>query len=64
MKKPYLKPLLEAYAYSPEEGYANTVALHTDYALIEGNDGSTLRASEEVREYTDASGEWETGLWE
>lgn len=64
MKKPYLKPMLEAFAYNPEEGYANTVALHTDYALIEGNDGSTLRASEEVAEYTDASGEWETGLWE
>ncbi len=64
MKKPYLKPQLEQYSYLPEEGYANTVALHTDYALIEGNDGSTLRASEEVGEYTDASGEWETGLWE
>lgn len=64
MKKPYLKPQLEQYSYLPEEGYANTVALHTDYALIEGNDGSTLRSSEEVSEYTDASGEWETGSWE
>lgn len=64
MKKPYLKPQLEQYSYLPEEGYANTVALHTDYALIEGNDGSTLRSSEEVSEYTDVSGEWETGSWE
>jgi hypothetical protein len=54
---------LEHYSYLPEEGYANSVALHTDYALIEGSDGSTLRASEEVTEVTDDGGEWMAGEW-
>jgi hypothetical protein len=63
MKKPYLKPQLEHYSYLPEEGYANSVALHTDYALIEGHDGSTLRTSEEVTEVTDDGGEWMAGEW-
>jgi hypothetical protein len=39
------------------------VALHTDYALIEGHDGSTLRTSEEVTEVTDDGGEWMAGEW-
>lgn len=64
MKKRYKKPLLESYRYSPEEGYASTVALYKDYILIEGNDRTTLRASDEVSEYTDATGEWSTGEWE
>ncbi len=67
MKKRYIKPTLEAYCYSPEEGYANTVALKDktkDYILVEGTDASSLLAAEEVSEYTDASGEWTTGEWE
>lgn len=64
MKKQYIKPTLEAYAYSPEKGYAATVALYKDHILIEGNDRQTLRAADEVSEYTDAEGEWTTGLWE
>lgn len=64
MKKRYIKPQLEVYRYSPEEGYATTVALHKDYVLVEGNDRSTQRASEEVTEYTDNSGEFEIGEWD
>jgi hypothetical protein len=64
MKKRYKKPLLESYRYSPEEGYASTVALYKDYILIEGNDRTTLRAADEVSVYTDATGEWSTGEWE
>ena len=64
MKKQYIKPALEVYRYMPEEGYKATVALDKDYVLIEGNsDNRTLRASEEVTEYTDAAGEYERGLW-
>lgn len=63
MKKQYIKPQLEIYLYSPEEGFATSVALHKDYVLIEGNDRSTQRASEEVTEYTNAEGEFEIGEW-
>ncbi len=64
MKKQYIKPALEVYRYMPEEGYKATVALDKDYVLIEGNsDNRTLRASEEVTEYTDGNGEYERGLW-
>ena len=64
MKRQYIKPTLEAYLYNPEKGYAATVALYKDHILIEGNDRETLRAADEVSEYTDAEGEWTTGLWE
>jgi hypothetical protein len=64
MKKRYIKPALEAYAYRPEKGYAVTVALYKDHVLIEGDDHETMRAGDEVSEYTDAEGEWATGLWE
>lgn len=64
MKKPYIKPTIEVYSYMPEEGYASTVALYKDYILIEGDDHSSLRAAEEVSEYTDESGEWTTGEWD
>ena len=48
----------------PEKGYKATIALNKDYVLIEGeSDNRTLRASEEVTEYTDESGEYERGLW-
>ena len=40
------------------------MALYKDYILIEGNDRTTLRAADEVSEYTDATGEWSTGEWE
>ena len=64
MKKQYIKPALEVYRYMPEEGYKATVALDKDYVLIEGqSDNRTLRAAEEVTEYTDAAGEYERGLW-
>jgi len=48
----------------PEKGFANTVALHKDYVLIEGNDRNTRRASEEITEFTDNEGEYTIGLWE
>ena len=64
MKKQYIKPGLEVYRYMPEKGYKTTIALDKDYVLIEGqSDNRTLRASEEVTEYTDAAGEYERGLW-
>lgn len=56
--------MLEDFSYFPEKGYATTVALHKDYILIEGNDHSTLRATDEVSEYTDGSGEWSAGEWD
>lgn len=64
MKRPYIKPQLEIFSYMPEEGYANTVALHKDYVLIEGNDRSTQRASDEITEFTDDDGEYTIGMWE
>lgn len=64
MKKPYIKPQLETYFYNPEEGYASSIALHKDWVLIEGQDQETRRASEEVSEYTDESGEFEIGTWD
>ena len=62
-KKRYIKPQIEDYRYSPENGYGQSVALYTDYLLVEGNDRSTLRAADEVTEYTDNNGEYEQGLW-
>lgn len=69
MKKQYLKPKLEIYLYSPEKGFAYSIALENathdrDYVLIEGSDRSTMRASEEVTEYTDNAGQYTTGEWE
>lgn len=68
MKKRYLKPQLELFSYSPEEGYAHTVALRDrtlkDYVLIEGTDRRSLLTADEVTEYTDADGEFTTGDWE
>lgn len=63
-KKPYIPPVIEVYAYRAERGYAHSVALHRDYVLVEGDDRETLRAADEVSEYTDDQGEWTTGLWE
>lgn len=64
MKRTYVKPALEVYDYLAEEGYANTVALHRDYVLIEGNDNSTTRASEEITDITDESGEYTAAEWD
>ena len=64
MKRPYIKPCLEVYTYMPDKGFANSVALHKDYVLIEGNDRNTRRASEEINEFTDGEGEDTIGLWE
>ncbi len=64
MKRIYVKPALEVYDYLAEEGYATTVALHRDYVLIEGNDHSTTRASEEITDITDADGEYTASSWE
>ncbi len=68
MKKQYIKPLLETYLYSPEKGFANSVGLTNenrmrDYVLIEGEDRGIRRASDEMTEYTNESGEYETGIW-
>lgn len=64
MKKRYIKPKIEAYRYSAEKGYWVSVALHRDYVLIEGNDHNSLRASDEMTEFTDFSGEYATGIWD
>lgn len=69
MKKTYLKPSVETYLYSAEKGFAVSVALERntrdrDYVLIEGNDRSSMRASEEVTEYTDNGGQFMTGEWD
>ena len=69
MKKLYLNPTAEVYLYSPEKGFAHSIALenatHTrDYVIVEGSDRSTMRASEEVTEYTDANGQFTTGEWD
>ena len=64
MKKQYIKPTTEIFCYLPEEGFAISVALTTDYVLVEGDDRTTLRAADEVTEYTDQSGEYEVGIWE
>ena len=68
MKKRYLKPTLELYSYNPEKGYATSVALERntrdrDYVLIEG-DRHSMRATEEVTEYTDEGGQFMTGEWD
>lgn len=63
-KQRYIKPEVEVYRYAAEKGYYQSVALHTDYILLEGNDRSTLRATEGVTELTDEGGEYEVGLWE
>ena len=63
MKKLYVKPDLEFFSYYPEEGYNVSVALNKDFILIEGDDRNTLRASEEVTEFTDNNGEFTTGEW-
>ena len=65
MRKRYIKPTIEVFAYMPEEGYAATqVYLNRDYVLVEGADRETLRSADEVTEYTDASGEYDVGVWE
>ena len=69
MKKTYLKPSVETYLYLAEKGCAVSVALERntrdrDYVLIEGNDRSSMRASEEVTEYTDNGGQFMTGEWD
>jgi len=69
MKRQYLKPTVESYLYRAEKGFATSVALERnrrdrDYVLIEGNDRNSMRATEEVTEYTDQYGQFETGEWE
>ena len=63
MKKRYKRPTLEVYTYSPEEGYATTVAMK-DYVIVEGTDRQSVRTAAEVSEFTDNSGEWSTGEWD
>ncbi|MBR0170646.1 MAG: hypothetical protein IJQ14_07410 [Bacteroidales bacterium] len=74
MKKRYIKPIVEIYCYSPERGYALTIGSSDpidngdpqqgrDYVIVEGSDRRSLRG-EEVTEFTDANGEYTTGLWE
>ena len=64
MKKRYIKPTLEAYTYSAEQGYNMTVALEKDYVLIQGHDEDTRRASDEFTEYTNDDGQYTTGTWD
>lgn len=67
MKRTYVKPTLEVFLYSPEHGFAYTIALENtsrDYVLIEGSDRGARRASEEVTEYTDEGGQYMTGEWD
>jgi hypothetical protein len=68
MKKPYTPPTVELFSYLAEKGFATTVALDNamstrDYIIVEGNERNSLRTAEEVTEYTDNSGEYETGEW-
>ena len=64
MKKRYIRPEIEIFQYAAEEGFAHSVAKYRDYVLIEGNDRSSMRASEEVTEYTDNGGQFMTGEWD
>lgn len=64
MKKRYIKPAIELFQYSTELGFAHSVAKYKDYVLIEGDDRSTMRAAEEVTEFTDDGGDYMTGEWE
>ncbi len=64
MKKRYIRPEIEIFQYAAEEGFAHSVAKYRDYVLIEGNDRNTLRATEEVTEFTDDEGNYMTGEWE
>ena len=61
MKRLYKSPTLEVYLYQVEEGYSTTIALERDHVLIEGNDQTTLRSSEEFTSYADEDGEYVTG---
>ena len=64
MKKRYIRPEIEIFQYAAEEGFAHSVAKYRDYVLIEGNDRNTMRATEEVTEFTDDEGNYMTGEWE
>ena len=69
MKKRYLKPTVEVFLYSPEKGFAFSIALENsthdrDYVIVEGSDRSSRMAAEEVTEYTDDAGQFTTGEWE
>lgn len=63
MKYAYVSPKIEIYKYQAENGYANTIALHRDYVLVEGNDNNTLRSSEEISNMTDVNGEYVAYEW-
>ncbi len=64
MKRHYIKPTIEIFRYSPEEGFAVSIGLHKDFALIEGDNRDILRSADEVTEYTDNSGQYTIGEWE
>lgn len=63
-KKLYIIPQIESYLYQAEEGYLVTVALQKDYVLIEGNDNTTLRSSDELTEMTSSEGEYDFADWD
>ncbi len=63
-KKLYIIPQIESYLYQAEEGYLVTVALQKDYVLIEGNDNTTLRSSDELTEMTSTEGEYDFADWD
>lgn len=64
MKRQYIKPEIEVFDYVAEEGFAISAALHRDAVLDEARDMNTMRASEEITEFTDAAGEYENDYWE
>ena len=64
LKNKYIKPSIETYNYETEQGYSATVALHRDHVLVEGNDNSTTRSSEEITDVTDWSGEYTASEWQ
>lgn len=64
MKRQYIKPEIEVFDYVTEEGFAISVGLRRDDVLEESRDFNTLRATEEITEFTDASGEYENDYWE
>lgn len=63
-KAEYTKPSIETHTYKADQGYAATVALHRDHVLVEGNDNSTTRSSEEITDVTDWSGEYTASEWQ
>lgn len=63
-KAEYTKPSIETHTYKADQGYSATVALHRDHVLVEGNDVSSTRTSEEITNITDSDGEYTASEWQ